>query len=188
MRKNRKLGKMFTIIVDMGAEKYMYSVTAERFNELLTAKDRSAFADWKGHTDYSYCFGVAIQLSDGLWYPAGQVKNKNAKVSRFYTVASITSAGLTYAVSDKQLEGCDPVEGVQSVSINIALDGVPTVKVVSVDWLASIMRSFLRYEPLPGCPGVMRLPSTASKVKKAKAEGIGKTVDHIFKYGSYDKV
>ena len=188
MRKNRKLGKMFNIIVDMGAEKYMYSVTAERFGELLTAKDRGAFMNWKGHTDYSYSFGVVIQMSDGLWYKAGKVKNKKVRLSKYAKGVEFSMCGLTYPLSEKKFKGSAPVPGEPSIGIVAKIHGVEKPVEVSTKWLSSVMWSFSRYQPVDGEPGLMRLPSETCVLQKQKTEGEGMRVDHIFKYGSYDKV
>ena len=188
MRKNRKLGKMFNIIVDMGDDKYMYSVTAERFGELLAAKDQGAFMNWKGRTDYSYSFGVVVQMSDGLWYKAGKVKNRNARLSKYAKGVEFSLFGLTYPLSEKKFKGSAPVPGEPSIEIVAKIHGVETRVEVSTEWLYTVMRSFARYQPVDGEPGIMRLPSETDVLQKQKMEGEGMRVDHIFKYGDYDKV
>ena len=188
MRKNRKLGKMFNIIVDMGEEKFMYSVTAERFSELLTAKDQGAFMNWKGHTDYSYSFGVVIQMSDGLWYKAGKVKNKKVRLSKYAEGVEFSLYGLTYPLSEKKFKGSAPVPGEPSIEITVKIHGAEKRVEVSAKWLSAITWSFSRYQPVDGEPGIMRLPSETCVLQKQKTEGEGMRVDHIFKYRDYDKV
>ena len=188
MRKNRKLGKMFTIIVDMGGDKYMYSVTPERYYELLQAKDRSAFANWKGHTDYSYSFGGVVQLSDGLWYKVGKVKDKKVRLADYAEGVYFEVMGLLFQLSGKKLKGSAPVPGELSIDMEVITHGKKESAEVSVKWLSDVIRSFARYKPVPGEPGIMRLPSEALGLAKKKTGGEGMKVDHIFKYGSYDKV
>lgn len=178
MRKNRRLGAMRTIVVKFSKDNVqMYSVTEERYNEILTYKYVADFRNWNLRTDVSYSFGSVFKMSDGLWYRDVD-RGKIGKVEDTHGEAVYALVcGVKYEIPRSRYLS-RTVEGVmQEITVT---DGGKTITAqASVKWLSDLLRSFTRYVPNEIDNSVMCMPSTAKTSKTAAKRGKGFVVDKV---------
>ena len=178
MRKNRRLGAMRTIVVRFSnSNVQMYSVTEERYNEILTYTDRSQFLRWNLRTDISYSFGRVFKMSDGLWYRESE-REKIGKVEDTHGEAIyISVGGLNYEVPRSRYLS-RTVEG-EMQNILILEGGVKKNVRVSVKWLSNLFRAFMRYVTSDIEEDTMCMPSIVKTSKTAAKRGKGFVVDKV---------
>ncbi|WAX17492.1 hypothetical protein PM116P4_00025 [Parabacteroides phage PM116P4] len=179
MRKNRRLGAMRTIVVKFcNSNVQMYSVTEERYNEILTYRYQAQFMRWNLRTDVSYSFGRVFKMSDGLWYRESERDKLVVEDLKSGEAVYINVGGLNYEVPRSRYLS-RTVEG-EMQNIAILEGGVEKNVRVSVKWLSNMFRAFMRYAPSDMEENTMCMPSIVKTSKTAAKRGKGFIVDKVF--------